>query len=132
MFSNLRLLCCSLALPPYARPSSLHDNLARRVADRDRLGPTGGEVDDGDIVRAFVGHVGCFAVAGSRRPVWLFADRNVARRLVRCRIEQGQLTWALYDDDAELRAGWITDEMGRYARWDLRYDLVRDGIKHLN
>ena len=64
--------------------------------------------------------------------MWLFADRNVARRLVRCRIEQGQLTWALYDDDAELRAGWITDEMGRYARWDLRYDLVRDGIKHLN
>ncbi len=64
--------------------------------------------------------------------MWLFADRNVARRLVCRRIEQRQLTRPLHDHHAERRAAWIANEMGRYARRDLRDDLAGCGIEHLD
>src|SRR5574341_1041993 len=110
----------------------LDDDLAWRVAYLNRRRLTGREVDDGNIVRALVGHVRGFSVAGRSRPVRLFADRDATRWLVRRRVEQEQLARALHNGDTERRAVRITDEVRRYARRNLRNDPVRGRIQHLD
>src|SRR6187401_2662579 len=89
----------------------LNDDLARRIANRNRLRRAAGHVDDGDIIRTFVGHVRGFAIFGGSRPVWLFADANVSSRLVHRRIKQGQFARSLHHDNAQSRAAWMTNEM---------------------
>ena len=73
----------TIRLSPSGRRGSLHDHLAWRVADRDRRSSASCELDDGHIVRALIGYVHRFTVAGRGRPVRLFADRDAAHRLVR-------------------------------------------------
>src|SRR5207302_8618960 len=72
-----------------------------------------------------------FTVAGRGRPVWLFADRDAARRLVRRRVEYEQLARPLHNDYAECRAARVTNEMRRNACRNLPDDLVGGRIEHL-
>src|SRR5262245_30230455 len=121
----------TIRLSPSGRRGLLHHDPAWRVADRDRRSSASCEIDDGDIVRAFIGYVHGFTVAGRGRPVWLFPDRDAARWLVRLWVEQEQLPRSLDDYHAKRRAARVINEMGRYARRNLRHDLVGRRIEHL-
>src|SRR4029434_877124 len=49
-----------------------------------------------------------------------------------CHCDSTARAWSLHDDDAECRGARITYEMRRYARRNLRDDLVGRRVKHLN
>src|SRR5262245_25452580 len=130
---RVRLLrVVTIRLSPSGRRGLLHHDPAWRVADRDSGSSASCEIDDGDIVRALIGYIHGFTVAGRGRPVGLFPDRDAARRLVRRWVEQEQLPRPLHDYYAERRAARVINEMGRYARRNLRHDLVGRRIEHLD
>src|SRR5262245_64512942 len=110
---RMRIFCVvTIRLSPSGRHGLLHNDPAWCVADRDRRSSASCEIDDGDIVRALIGYVYGFTVAGRGRPVWLFADRDAARRLVRRWVEQEQLPRPLHDYYAKPRAARVINEMG--------------------
>ena len=94
----------TIRLSPSGRRGSLHDDPAWRVAPRRSVVSLAGrEVDDGDIVRALIGYVRRFAVAG-RWPTQCGCLPTATLRAAACSSPgrtSGNYAGPLHDSDPE-------------------------------
>src|SRR5262249_2735319 len=93
---------------------------------------TAGEVDDRDVVSAFVRHVGGVPVGAGGDPVGRSAHHDGAADGMAYGVQDLQLARPLADDQAHVSIGCKQRMMGRSANWDLTDDLVAPRLQHLD
>ena len=91
-----------------------------------------GEVHDRDVVRALVRHVGGASISAGGDPVGRVADDHRAADGVVRGVQDGQLTRALADDQADVSVGCQQRIVGRSADRDLADHPMAHRLEHLH